>query len=74
MDTKKEKSKEVSTEMVVGGVVTRLDNAAQPLDTTQSFDQHVARFKSEILNNRKRSLRIVWEIGTFVNLLKAEKV
>ena len=74
MDKKKKKETNGSETNVVEGVVVHGESVAAPVDVKMSFESHVSRFRKEILANRKRSLRIVWEIGTFVNLLKGEKV
>jgi hypothetical protein len=42
-------------------------------DTTLPYEKHVANIKNDICNNRKRTLKCIWEAGAFVNLLKQSK-
>ena len=65
------KKKEDAGEVVVAAAV--VDNKVEHIDTTKSFEEHVARFKKIIENNRKKSIQTIWEIGAFVNILKGEK-
>ena len=54
-------------------LVPPVDNTAKAVDTSLSFEDHVARFRSTIENNRKRTIKTVWEIGAFVCILKDNK-
>ena len=43
------------------------------IDVSISFEEHIKRFKKAIQIGRKNSLRNIWEMGSFVNLLKNKK-
>jgi len=46
---------------------------ARYIDISLSFQEQVNRFRNDIGVNRKRSIKTIWEIGTFINILKEEK-
>jgi len=58
----------------VTAVVVVPDNEVEHVDTSLSFENHVARFQGIIANNRKRSLKTIWEMGAFINVLKKDSV
>ena len=60
--------------MVKNAEVIVYEDAAEAVDTTLSFEDHVSKFRNSIEKNRKRSIKTIWEIGAFVSLLKQEKV
>jgi len=63
------KEAEVAAEVTI---VT--DEIVEHIDTTIPFEDHINRFKKQINSSRKRNIKILWEMGSFVKLLKDEKV
>ena len=53
-------------------LITVLDRV-EHIDATRSFEEHVDYFRNAISSNRKRTLKTIWEIGSFISLLKDEK-
>ena len=63
---KKGKSKENTT-----AIATVIDDSrAESIDVSLSFEKQVSRFKSDIVANRKRGIKTIWEMGAFVCILK----
>lgn len=46
----------------------------EPIDVSLPYEDHVTKFRSQIGLNRKKTLRTIWEMGAFVNVLKGTKV
>jgi beta-phosphoglucomutase-like phosphatase (HAD superfamily) len=53
--------------------VVESKEVAQHIDTSISFEEHVKRFKYEIEASRKKNIKIIYEVGQFVNILKEQK-
>lgn len=60
-------------EETVTAVTVTDDNSVRHVDTSISFEEHVARFRSNIGSNRKRTIKTIWEIGAFICVLKDNK-
>lgn len=67
------KNKEVEPDEGEITTVTVEDNGVAYVDTGLSFEEHLKRFRALSERNRRNSLKVLWEIGAFVNILKEKK-